>query len=75
MSNLLSRQSLLDPSPIIAMLPRASFELQASIKLRATFALRAPGVNNGNFIGFLSKSTCPRPQWPIWSILDKNPNF
>ena len=53
----------------------ASFEPQASIKLRAPFALRAPCVNIGNFIGFLSKSTRPRPQWPIWLIWDKNPNF
>ena len=52
-----------------------SFELRASIKLRAPFALRAPCVNIGNFIGFFSKSTRPRPQWPIWPILDKNPNF
>ena len=55
--------------------PRASFEPQSSIKLHAPFALRAPCVNIGNFIGFLSKSTRPRPQWPIWLILDKNPYF
>ena len=54
---------------------RASFEPQASIKPRAPFALRASCVNNGNFIGFLSKSTRPRPQWPIWLILEKNPYF
>ena len=54
---------------------RASFEPRASIKLRATFALRAPCVNIGNFIGFFSKSIHPRPQRPIWPILDKKPNF